>query len=786
MRVGIVIIFLFAGIINTNSQSLHDNDFNSQTLTDSLFNKLNTLRDSLNLQPLEKATPLQKAALNQATHIAETNKLIPFQMNNKLKTPAKRVAYFEGNFKNVGEINAAYQIRKNSENSYEAIADSVIASWKNKSSHFKNIKDRFFSKAGIGCKWNQEHKKIFVVATFGNPGYQLEAEVPDNVYGIKDPEQAKYRACGRFLQKFNKKPPDVKFDIVTIEDNIYFHFSDLSWFKQLFKDKKDGIAIDIITRKQFPCDAPNITADHSLYRGQLLEPVYRKELLENNKLKDRNELLSFAGKLPERFQDNTYEFNVLLLKDKHQCRYNTFYHLVHHKWELLKMGLFRDSTKPAGPLEEAARTGETYRFVIPFEKNKYHYDPGDIKPLYDSLQFNNYSIKHIKIRAYASVEGPTAHNRMLQQKRAESIVKALQTFQIDTIDKTISTAENWVEFMEDIRNTRYEYLKSLPQHKIKHKLNKEGLSEDLEFILKKHRKAVVFVKLDKKHNIAAQNLQKIRKIFDKNLRKDKLDQALKIQKAIFSGIEKHKLPRHYIDSLEIPEKTKNSTLLNNQIAFKYEQGIDSLEEAIHNYKKLNRILPGNNPRIRYNRCVLRLKLWKKDKSAINRKALFQDLFALKREESINPQLTQRLIINFYIIASEYLLQEKRYGEKNRAMNYIYKHYRELELTQKDILHIAKYFAAFSKYKWAIKLLEPYAKEIDVNEDLVFYYLNLTILKDKYNTQPEYRKILLNAFNINNSRFCHLYDPIGKGITFQLLTKKYLKEIYCENCYGYQY
>jgi hypothetical protein len=104
------------------------------------------------------------------------------------------------------------------------------------------------------------------------------------------------------------------------------------------------------------------------------------------------------------------------------------------------------------------------------------------------------------------------------------------------------------------------------------------------------------------------------------------------------------------------------------------------------------------------------------------------------------------------------------------------------MSDDDYLSLAQYFASYGKYEWATKLLANKIKSVDVNEDLLFYYINLTIIDEKLINRSDYRTILLNAYNINPARFCKLFDTYGKGgITFQLLENKYLRKSFCENC-----
>ena len=83
---------------------------------------------------------------------------------------------------------------------------------------------------------------------------------------------------------------------------------------------------------------------------------------------------------------------------------------------------------------------------------------------------------------------------------------------------------------------------------------------------------------------------------------------------------------------------------------------------------------------------------------------------------------------------------------------------------------------------AVDLLEAKSRRIDIDEDLLFYYLNLTMINKQLTQDQDYRTVLLNAFNMNPERFCTLFNSIENGgVTFQLLEDEYLRTTYCESC-----
>ena len=83
--------------------------------------------------------------------------------------------------------------------------------------------------------------------------------------------------------------------------------------------------------------------------------------------------------------------------------------------------------------------------------------------MYNSLSLTDFNIRKINIKAYASVEGSLERNLKLQKQRASSIARSLQSFQKPTIAIEVSSSENWVEFLNDIEKTDFEYLKTLSE-----------------------------------------------------------------------------------------------------------------------------------------------------------------------------------------------------------------------------------------------------------------------------------------------------------------------------------
>jgi len=618
------------------------------------------------------------------------------------------------------------------------------------------------------------------VLFFTTISFAQEFKVPDNLYGIKNPLKDYDKRCSKCKTVLKSMPNDVKYGTFAQDGNIYFIITDPNWYSQLFEKSGDGFAIDIISKSQYVCGKKNNIANSWAYRGKLMKPMYRKEMDNNCFELDNGALVVKYAPIPAGIDEDELEFNLLLIKDKYVCHYSNFFDLRGEKWKLLEMGLFMDTLTDGNLKSKSAMLSKEWRFEIPFEKNKSEYAQSDVKAIYDSLQHNDFYIKSISIKAYSSVEGALDNNIKLQEKRAQSIVKALQTFQVETIYASIAASENWVEFLEDISDSKYTNLKSLSKEEIKLKLENKQLSAELEPYLRKHRKAILHIELEKKVKYMEEDTAKLHKMFDELILNKNSKEAIEIQQLIFTKVRENKVPHQFVKSLDIPEKTEFGMLLNNTAVFNYRQAESDLFTTLIQFQKLLELMPGN-VRLRYNIAVLQLQSWIIGASAIDPVVLKAEITALEKA-GIDPVLVKRLMVNYHIILSEYQQRERNYAEKDKTVKYIYNNYSTLNLNDKDALSLSQYFVAYFKYDWAEKILLNYAIKIDADEDLLFYYLNLTIAQPKTTAMKSYRSIMLNAINVNKERYCTLFKPFGKGgISFQLLDNDYLKKTFCENC-----
>jgi hypothetical protein len=613
--------------------------------------------------------------------------------------------------------------------------------------------------------------------------FSLNNLTAQNTFDIVFPRNDRDQTCKQCVRIFKQKPKEVQFSIVREDTNLYFQVNDKKWFNLLFKNANDGIAVDVVLKNSYRCEKEKI--ENTQIRGLLLKPKYGEKLKSGLKPISKNLYIVHVGKIPDTFGNDELEYNILFLSNKNLCRYYRIYDLDSYQWDLLDMGMYLDSlTYNPKQIKSSSEDGyilrnKTLRFKIPFEKNKSEYSQDDIKPIYDSLRLTDFNIKAIKIKAYSSVEGSLKRNIELQELRANSIVRALQSFQKPTIKTEVSSSENWVEFLNQIKGTKYESLSGLTKIQVKTKLV-GALSSGLEPILKNHRKAVLELELEKKDKYKNMSADELLSKFNTAIAASELDEAKEIQNSIFDKMKSKEIAPDFLRKMEVPKQAKFAKIFNKNSAYRYMLDVRQSLIVYNELLELEKLVPKDGE-VKYNIAAIKIRLWRFKAIEIEETKLKNQVNALKNYKTPNV-LIDRMMVNFHIIKAENLMRARDYINKDKSVAFINSHYKNFPLSDYDYLSLAQFFSYYGNSNMSVKLLEDKAKSIDIDEDLLFYYLNLTLIDRSLTNDSNYRTIMLNAINMNKDRYCKLFNSIENGgVTFQLLEDEYLRSTYCENC-----
>ena len=604
-----------------------------------------------------------------------------------------------------------------------------------------------------------------------------------NTYDIVFPQADRDQKCQYYNQLFNQKPKEVGFSVQQEKNNLYFQINDKKFFLQLFKKVGDGIAIDVVPKSLYDCTEAT-TVDTQI-KGMLLKPVYMQKLKQGLKPFGKGTFRVLVGTLPEALVSEELEFNILFLNNKNLCRYQRVYEIERYPWDLLDMGMYLDSltyqTKRIKPTNEEKFVVKykSFKFEIPFEKNKATYSKEDIKPMYDSLRLTEFNIKTINIRAYSSVEGSLERNIELQEQRAKSIADALQTFQEPTITTEVNSSENWVDFLNDISNSKHANLKTLSKVAIKSKLV-GNLAQELEPYLKNHRKAVITLELEKKDLYKDKSTEELISLFNKVLAANDVEIANDIQNSIFEKLKESQSSPDILNKMNVPQQKKYVRFINKNSVNKFLLNQSYVLIAYNELLKLEKLVP-KDKEVKYNLAALKMVMFRYNAQPVDEEKFKKEIYQLK-SYGIKQILIDRMMVNFHIIKSEQFMQKRDYTNKDKSVAYIEKNYKKFPLSNYDYLSLAQFLTYYSNHDKAVDLLDEKVRSVTVDEDLLFYYLNLTLVKPKLTASSNYRTIMLNAINMNQKRFCKIFNSINDGgVTFQLLEDEYLRKTYCENC-----
>lgn len=603
-------------------------------------------------------------------------------------------------------------------------------------------------------------------------------------YGIIDGREM--NLCASCVQTIKEKPPEVLFGIDIHENgDVYFSMNNKEWFNKIFKNDAYGVTADIVSKDQYDCSKPFI-GSAKLPKGIMLSPVYKRWIVKGMDALSIGRIDVKIGTLPQNLRGKDLEGNLVIMNGRNICFYTNFVNIGRNDWKLLPMGLFTDSLIQDSKIDSSGlKDFFTYtkkvQLEIPFAKGSSTFSRDYMQKLYDSLNLNQYTIRKVEMRAYSSIEGAEKVNNLLMKHRADAMVAALRKYQKSLLRSDIITAENWLEFFQDIGNTKFKSMQHLSKAEIKQQLTDPTIAAALEPILAKHRKAVLTMYLEIKstESTFATGISILAE-FQKAVAIKNVNRARSIQKELVNRIIDNKLPLEYINRLEVPQSKDFSSLLNDREVYKYLLKATTVYEAFDNFIQLRK-LDVNNGRTNYNICALRFFMWQYGNDTLAQKQLLKEINILPKQ-GIDLTLTKRMLINYHILNCEQQMGKDNYAAKDSSLNIIRSIYKGLSFTDEDIFSLAKYYATYAHQEWSEEIIRPRIYKLNISEDLVFYYVNLLFFQpDSYGTE-NFKNASLNAINLNRKRFCNFFLPIGKGgASMQLLDDGQIKAVYCDAC-----
>lgn len=784
-------------LVGLSSMAQNELMFPTDSLEMLLLKGMNKMRQELNYDTLKNNDILNKAAELQAIYMCDYGKVELKNRKKKHSTTAKRLVA-SGGSKNGEEVVCSISVSKGRHRtSAKVIAETILEKWEKSKKEKPIITNGNYMLYGIATILDEEIKNAYISVTFS--GYDISND------GVKRRKElaARYTTKNKKLKagtiqsckncnKFNDYD-SLRSGLYINEDGyVCLKYYNLKALKKLFKKSTDGVAVDIIQRDQYFTPGPNIYDNNLFTKGILLKPITGEKLFKNNitkytaktkgkKAKREETLNSPIGKFPKKIVGD-YEMNLIIFQDNGVCKIIKPLYIESgvQKSVPCDMLLMPDSAVYLKPMFEPKAESGLLTFKVPFEKNKFDYQKEDILPFLDALQEPDFTIEGVYITAYSSIEGDSVANALLQKKRANSIIAAIDKMNNkqnkSDLLTNITTSDSWLLFTMEMEDGEYDYLTKMPKHKAIHEINtKPGLVDELEPFLAKERFGEMILDVTYDVNTLEQEINLCVSKFNSAIREGNIKQATKIQYYIEKNIDNKRFPLDVQNKLIIPNKHEVSGLLMNRIVYDYFR--TGRKPTLDHFVALKEILAidPNNSYLKYNHlfCKIYFEPLVETAQITEAQNAIDNMYAIadfpKRYVNLlNTELQFKIMDAMDSIdGSELVVQN--------CINKIKSYYNYKKANWQNSLKLAYSFMKHKEYSYSADLLEPFIKAQDVNEDVVFTFISACSNIPERMASNLFLEALRKAHELNADRYCKLFGY--PNLTFQILDNPLVKEDY---------
>jgi len=278
-----------------------------------ILNEVNKQRKILGFNELTEIKVLKNTAKDQAAFMSEVS-------STEQDNPGERAVLYGGT-RNVSEIVAKLSVSKKL--SYQQVAQQFVEKWHNNSKTNNLMTNHLYVFAGVATAFDMDGQKLYVSLDLGDNS---------SIAPVLNKMAAKYistksfgvglynsKVCGK-CGKIEGVDELAKY-ITTDGTAIYLECDNLKKLKQIVKSPDDGLAIDIVSRNQFPCNRDNIISYNNPNKGIMLKPLMSEELyLKNTEAPKSNKIKVKLGDIPKTISADTVELNLMIIMQGKLCR----------------------------------------------------------------------------------------------------------------------------------------------------------------------------------------------------------------------------------------------------------------------------------------------------------------------------------------------------------------------------------------------------------------------------------------------------------------------------------
>lgn len=563
--------------------------------------------------------------------------------------------------------------------------------------------------------------------------------------------------------------------------NVYFYTTSKEGFEKIFV-KKYGIVTDIITRSQFSCERNGVKYDlKALNQGKLMPAIYGKHLQKRAKMKG-DSVVVLLGALPAELAGQEFELNIVLVNKKLRCKYIIQYNLDSYEATGCELGMFSDTTIYKATLFDFDSTALYDNTLCNFKTTIYEkpMSVGDAQMVYDSLDFKKFRIDSALILIEHQPYDFSVKNPKQKAKFSNELMKYIGKKQKSKIKTRVATAVNWETIESDVIGSTFEFLIGLSKEETLERMGQNNLAENMSEIFEPTIDAKIIFYGEEYGSLLKTSKDSLVLLFNKATARGDVKYASQVLNTALLRMQAKEFPFTFVEDFDIPLKKEYIDLLNQKASFSYVAENIDLDQTLYHYKELIDLDPDNRA-IAYNMVSLKFDLWKQIPDSINPAEFNKEIKALANK-NISSKLINKMFINYYINMADYYKKMKDARAYEKAQKYVYSYFKKAALTDAEKIGISQYFCDNGKSKWAIKLLFNDAKSKTATEDLVFYFISITIDDMKITNKSAYVHYLNNAFRLNPERTCKLFNAnTDGGVSFQTLISKKVMKFDCTKC-----
>jgi uncharacterized protein YkwD len=741
-----------------------------------VLEKVNELRDSLELERLEWDAVLSRAGSEQGYYMAKRNELTHFQKTFSKETPAERVAQLGGNRTYIGENVGYVMAADNNDVPYgaEIIASGLFDGWLNSPPHYKNMIHPDFTKMGLGHSKSQKGR-LYSAQLFSSNEIVLPKEFvnSDVSWGVRPAEFTCKDEVTTYQTMFFAN------NIQTVGNSIYFFFHDLNFFQQVISDENDGLAIDIVLREQLPCDKENQFHISVVHDGEMQRPIYRNDIYRFNVSNNPKKVRVKIGEVPAHLANYQWQANVVVINDNKLCDYSIPSEVPSSIFPLLELLPYYDLNDQVdssySPLAKSVQIHDSMHVEMMFQsraKNHHSMNGGEFARM---LSWGPY-IDQLDVACFASVDGATWFNYNLLESRKEEVLNLLILNNFDLTRVRLETKENWPLMKEQIEKHSLIILKDKSDAQIKRLLRGDNsrFTDSLLYAQRiTHMRAIVDTTIE----IDSYGDLLFAKAYDSTLTIDFLPWNKILRENYI--LARAEIEQSLIDSLHGDPRLKTNLLgaasinyaCSNLDSTLVQEFIDSVNvddsKQVFNYAHFLTKYWFSKYAYSYETIGVATSIPPEE---LRKLVLKIDTNEIGQDDMVRLQINILLAgIHYYIAFNDWSYVESYFIEIAELV-------KQGEFSAQEAYELALFCNHFYKFEIAVEILRPFHLDRLLSEEGIFALAQTaTLIRDKL-PADQYHDYMETAKRANHSRYCSWLDR-----SFQIQRDEFIKRDFCAEC-----